>query len=59
MAKKAEDKEPEQDDPGQLATMPHSFQCPNCGEQIPHGSKVGVEVACIHCGERFPVPEAS
>jgi uncharacterized protein (DUF983 family) len=56
MAKKTEE---EQDDPreGQMASLPGEFKCPNCGEMILHGSKVGVEVACSHCGERYPVPE--
>jgi predicted RNA-binding Zn-ribbon protein involved in translation (DUF1610 family) len=44
---------------GQLASMPGSFPCPDCGEPILHGSKVGVEVACTNCGNRHPVPEGS
>lgn len=54
MAKKDEDGSDERE--GQLASMPGEFPCPNCGKPILHGSKPGVEVACSHCGQRFPVP---
>lgn len=43
--------------PQEYGSLAGEFPCPNCGKPVYHGSKAGVEVACISCGERVTVPE--
>lgn len=60
MATKKQDQEPEEEPrSGQYASLPGEYECPHCGGMIVHGSKPGIEEACIHCGERSVVPEPS